>query len=78
MKTLDQSCARERLRIERVDGPPELVQRLLEFGLLEGEEIEVIGYAPLGDPLEIHVGGTRLSLRKREAACIAVTQVETP
>ena len=78
MKTLDQSRAGERLRIERVDGPPELVQRLLEFGLLEGETIEVVGYAPLGDPLEIHIGGTRLSLRKREAACIAVTQLETP
>lgn len=78
MKTLDQSRAGERLRIERVDGPPELVQRLLEFGLLEDEIIEVVGYAPLGDPLEIHIGGTRLSLRKREAACIAVTPLETP
>lgn len=78
MNTLDQSRAGERLRIERVDGPPELVQRLLEFGLLEGEIIEVVGYAPMGDPLEIHIGGTRLSLRKREAACIAVTRQDTP
>jgi ferrous iron transport protein A len=78
MKTLDQSRPGDRLCIERVDGSPELVQRLLEFGLLEGEIIEVVGIAPLGDPLEIHIGGTRLSLRKREASCIAVTQLPTP
>ena len=78
MKTLDQARAGERFRIERVDGPPELVQRLMEFGLLDGEFIEVVGFAPLGDPLEIHIGGTRLSLRKREAACVAVAQAEVP
>jgi ferrous iron transport protein A len=73
MATLDQARPGQRFRIDRLDGPPELVQRLLEFGLMEGETVEVIGLAPLGDPLEIHVGGTRLSLRKREAAGISVT-----
>jgi ferrous iron transport protein A len=72
MPTLDQIRPRQRCRVETVGGPPELVQRLLEFGLLEGETIEVISFAPLGDPLEIQIGGTRLSLRKREAAFITV------
>jgi ferrous iron transport protein A len=73
MTTLDQAALGGRFRIERLDGPPELVQRLLEFGLLEGETLTVVGFAPLGDPMEIEVGSTRLSLRKRDAAGIAVS-----
>jgi ferrous iron transport protein A len=55
-----------------VSGEPDLVQRLYEFGLFEGEEIEVLALAPLGDPIEIRLGNTRLSLRKSEAAGISV------
>ena len=55
-----------------IDGPPNLVQRLYEFGLLEGETIELLAVAPLGDPIEIRLGNTRLTLRKAEAARIAV------
>jgi ferrous iron transport protein A len=73
MTTLDQAALGGRFRIERLDGPPELIQRLLEFGLLEGEVLTVVGFAPLGDPMEIEVGSTRLSLRKRDAAGIAVS-----
>ena len=72
MPTLDQLRPGQLCRIEKLDGPPELVQRLLEFGLMEGEPIELLHFAPLGDPLEILIGGTRLSLRKREAASITV------
>jgi ferrous iron transport protein A len=63
----------QRCRIEQMGGAPDLVQRLMEFGILEGEEIEVIGFAPLGDPMELQAGGTRLSLRRAEAADIRVT-----
>ena len=72
MPTLDHAKPGQQLRIDRIDGAPELVQRLMEFGLLEGETIEIVGFAPMGDPIEIHIGGTRLSLRKREAAQITV------
>jgi ferrous iron transport protein A len=53
-------------------GEPGLVQRLYEFGLLEGETVEVVALAPLGDPIEIRLGNTRLSLRKSEAAGVTV------
>jgi ferrous iron transport protein A len=76
MPTLDQAQTGQRFRIDAIDGLPELVQRLMEFGLLEGETIEVIGFAPLGDPIEILVGDTRLRLRTREAAGIAVSLLE--
>jgi ferrous iron transport protein A len=70
--TLDQLLPGQRGLIERLDGPPALVQRLLEFGLLEGEEVEVLAFAPLGDPIEVQSSFTRLSLRRSEAAHIFV------
>lgn len=60
-------------RIESIAGEPALVQRLYEFGLLEGEEVEMVVAAPLGDPVEIRIGNTRLSLRLREAAGVTVS-----
>ena len=72
MLPLDQlrpgQCA-EILSLPR-DGPT--VQRLMEMGLMEGEHIELIGFAPLGDPVEIRVGDYRLSLRRSEAARVLV------
>jgi ferrous iron transport protein B len=43
------------------------------MGLLEGEEVEVVGFAPLGDPMEIRLPDYRLSLRRTEAARVAVS-----
>ena len=73
MPTLDQLIAGQRARVEEVLGEDALVQRLMEMGLLEGEEMEVIGFAPLGDPMEIRLRDYRLSLRRNEAARIRVT-----
>jgi ferrous iron transport protein A len=70
--TLDQLRAGQRATVTGLRGGDALVQRLLEFGLLEGETVEVIGFAPLGDPMEIRLGNARLSLRRQEAADIAV------
>ena len=51
-------------------------QRLGEMGIFEGETIEVIGVAPLGDPLEIRIGDGRLSLRREEAAGIEIEEAD--
>jgi ferrous iron transport protein A len=72
MATLAELRPGGRAAVITVDGEPGLVQRLLEFGLMEGEEIEVVALAPLGDPIEIRLGNTRLSLRKSEAAGVVV------
>ncbi|MGE0266972.1 MAG: ferrous iron transport protein A [Candidatus Omnitrophota bacterium] len=48
--------------------------RLEEMGVTPGEKIEVVRYAPLGDPIEIKVRGYLLSLRKEEAELIKVYQ----
>jgi len=73
MASLDQLKTGQKARVEAISGHDALVQRLLEMGLLEGEEVEVLGFAPLGDPMEIRLGDYRLSLRRREAARVGVT-----
>jgi ferrous iron transport protein A len=46
--------------------------RLMEMGLLNGTSVELVRFAPLGDPVEIKVRGYNLSLRKHEAEQILV------
>ncbi len=47
-------------------------RRLMDMGVLVGEEVRVLKVAPLGDPIEIIVKSYSLSLRKKEAEGIAV------
>ncbi|MGF1447942.1 MAG: ferrous iron transport protein A [Opitutales bacterium] len=56
--------------VETLDtnGPASL--RLRELGLLPGTPVQLLRFAPLGDPLEIRLRGFCLSLRKKEAAGI--------
>ena len=52
--------------------PPESKSRLQEMGLLPGTPVQLIRFAPLGDPVEIKVRGYHLTLRKHEAEQILV------
>lgn len=72
MNALSELRPGARAEIIAIGGNPGLVQRLYEFGLLEGEIVEVVALAPLGDPIEIRLGNTRLSLRKAEAASVTI------
>ncbi|GIX03203.1 MAG: iron transporter FeoA [Planctomycetaceae bacterium] len=56
-----------------VEGNDTLAQRLMEMGFLAGTTVQLLGRAPWGEPLEYLVRGTRLSLRKREAERIVLT-----
>jgi ferrous iron transport protein A len=46
--------------------------RLMEMGLLVGTTVELVRFAPLGDPVEIKIRGYHLTLRKHEAEQIFV------
>ena len=46
--------------------------RLLEMGLLIGTKVELVRFAPMGDPVEIKVRGYNLTLRKQDAEQIFV------
>ena len=58
--------------IVEILGDDVIASRLMEMGLIEGEEIELLGAAPLGDPLEFSVRGYRLSLRANEAKRVII------
>jgi ferrous iron transport protein A len=51
---------------------PESRPRLMEMGLLVGTVVELVRFAPMGDPVEIKVRGYNLTLRKHEAEQILV------
>ena len=59
--------------IAEIKLPPETRPRLMEMGLLVGTPVELVRFAPLGDPVEIKVRGYNLTLRKHEAEQIWVS-----
>ena len=58
--------------VSEIKVPPENRGRLLEMGLLVGTPVELVRFAPMGDPVEIKVRGYHLTLRKNEAEQIWV------
>ncbi len=58
--------------VAEINIPAENRSRLMEMGLIVGTSIELVRFAPLGDPLEIKVRGYHLSLRRHEAEQIWV------
>ena len=58
--------------VSEIKVPVESRGRLLEMGLLVGTPVELVRFAPLGDPVEIKVRGYHLTLRKNEAEQIWV------
>ena len=47
-------------------------RRLLSMGLTPGSVVKVVRKAPLGDPIEIDLRGTSLSVRKEEARIVSI------
>ena len=73
MVTLDQLKPGQRAIVERIHGEGSAVyQRLMEMGVFDSAELEVIRFAPLGDPMEVHVQGYNLSVRKVDAKHVEV------
>ena len=52
----------------------ESLRRLHAMGVIPGEKASVLRTAPLGDPMQVRIGRTLLSIRKKDAQQI---QVET-
>lgn len=62
--------------IRSVGGQGALRRRLLEMGLTPGTRVMVQKMAPSGDPIEIHIRGYQLTLRKDDASRIAIVSEE--
>ncbi|GHC12914.1 FeoA family protein [Cerasicoccus arenae] len=69
---LDQLQIGRRCRVTAINFNHAVCQRLANFGLLPGQEVEMSQIAPFGDPIAITFGGQKISLRRREAALVEV------
>jgi len=58
--------------VRQIDGEVPSVRRLMDLGLVPGTTLRLVRTAPLGDPLEVVVRGTHLSLRRSEAGRVHV------
>ena len=67
-----------RSTVTEIRVPAENRPRLMEMGLLVGTPVELVRFAPLGDPIEIKVRGYHLTLRKHEAEQIWVQLPSAP
>ncbi|MFK8068020.1 MAG: ferrous iron transport protein A [Gammaproteobacteria bacterium] len=70
--TLDQLAINKKALVTGFGSEGPVMQRLMQLGVLEGSELEIIRTAPGGDPIEIRVMGYCLSLRKAEAQMVLV------
>ena len=52
--------------------PPELRSRLYALGIIPGSALEILRFDPLGDPIQVKVRGTLISIRKADAEIIKV------
>lgn len=73
--TLNEIVKGQIARITNITGEDAISIRLMEMGLIDGEQIQLLGKAPLGDPLEFAIRGYRLSLRLNEARCVEIELV---
>lgn len=54
----------------------ELGRRIRDMGLVPGADVEVVGRAPLKDPVALRLKGFTLSLRNNEADYITVSVLD--
>ena len=52
--------------------PAEMRSRLYALGVIPGSALEILRFAPLGDPMQVKLGGSFISIRKSEADIIEV------
>ena len=64
--------------VSAVGGEGALRQHFLDMGVIPGVTVELIKYAPMGDPIELKVQSYELTLRLADAAKIDVVNVRNP
>lgn len=75
--TLREMQPGQKVRIEKVDARQPGVVRLMVLGLVEGAEIQFENAAIGGDPMEVSVFGTAISIRKQQAGYFSVSPMFT-
>ncbi|MDO5417211.1 MAG: ferrous iron transport protein B [Lachnospiraceae bacterium] len=62
--------------IRAVGGSGALRQHFLDMGLIQGTEVTVVKYAPMGDPIELRIHGYELTIRLADAQQIEIAEME--
>ena len=70
--SLSQMAIGQHGTVEDVRQEGSACQRLLEMGITKGTFVEVVRFAPMGDPIDIKIRGYHLSLRRKEAETVQV------
>ena len=70
--TLDEMPIGQEAVITKVGGEGVLRCRLLDMGLIPKTKVKIRKVAPMGDPIELHIRGYELTIRKEDARQIEV------
>ena len=76
MRTMRDVKVGEDVVIKKLTGTGAVKRRLMDMGLTRGTQVHVRKVAPLGDPVEVTVRGSELSLRKADAEMIEIESAE--
>ena len=73
--TLDQLPIGKQAKILAVNGQGALRRHLLDMGLTPTITVMVRKVAPMGDPMELHLRGYELTIRKEDSRNIVIEEV---
>jgi len=73
MRTLREVECGETVKIVALRGEGALRRRIMDMGITKGCSVKVQSVAPLGDPIEVLVRGYSLTLRRKDAEMIEVS-----
>ena len=72
MKTLREIKVGETAKVVKLHGEGAVKRRIMDMGITKGISVYVRKVAPLGDPIEVTVRNSELSIRKADAEMIEV------
>ena len=61
--------------VSAADKNSEIQSRLYALGMYPGVDVDILRFAPTGNPIQVRVGATLLSIRKQEATLVEVTDI---
>ena len=72
MKTLREVSIGSTVKVVKIHGEGAVRRRIMDMGLTKGVDVTVRKVAPLGDPIQLNVRGSELSIRKADAEMVEV------
>ena len=74
--TLDVAAMEQELKVTEIQGSNAQKTKMLQMGITPGTSVRIMRRAPMADPVEIKVRGTRMVLRRDECHNIRVAGAE--